>query len=1104
MLKCQSTVRIMNEEATKSAVAAKQRARAVPPSLAMKVSKGFERKTAFLPNEPKLGNDKCQNWLDFWSCFGTLHRQEMRRFDKTGWPVRTICFLWVLGWVLTSPVNGAEAFVRKPAHTVLQPGHDPHRVAVKFRDGLNVRLRNNVLVSTNAQLFANSRPLFDALSAGQWERADAVSEDAIDQMRHQAEQRIGRALPDMNLQFYLTLPAGIETSAVIDSLNELDMVDLAQPVPRCAPLPLPPNYQPLQTNCQAAPIGGGVFNVWSNYGVFGAGVQVADVEYSYNSNHEDLPAIVNLTPNAVDPFNDNNHGTATQGEYGALENGWGTTGIAYGATFYFAGAEYANGYNVGSGITTAASHLRAGDILLIEQQIAGPNTTLAVEDTGGQYGLVPVEWFEPYYNDIVMAVGSGIIVIETGDNGGQNLDDPIYSTGNGGNWPFLPKNATGAIHVGAGASFNGSSTESSRLGYCNYGSLMDMQGWGENIVTTGYGYLYDAEGPNLYYTATFGGTSGATPIVVGEAALLQSIYKNATGQLLTLPQIKMFLRNTASPQMGGAYPVFENIGPLPNVPIALNVVLSNTGPPVVVMHTTNATALLGGIATLTVAASGKQPMGYQWRFLNTNLTDGANVFGSSTADLILLNLTAAQAGNYSVTITNASSTTSATAVLSIVSDPALTPGVTLTNVYTFTDAYDGAGPVGLTPDGLGNLYGMQEYGGTYGYGGVFEFTPATATFSVLYSFIDGTDGAYPFAPLVLGSDGNFYGTTLGDGATDSGTIFNMSPDGTVNPLYSFTGGDDGGTPNGTLAEGPGLVFYGTTYYGGTNGNGVIFTVDSSSDYNVIHTFDFYDGGGPYGGLVLASDGNFYGTTGYGGTSNYGTIFRITPGGTFSNLFSFNNNNGANPSDDLVQGLDGKLYGRTYYGGSYGYGTVYNITTNGAFQLLFSFNGTNGANPYPALIAGHDGNVYGLTQYGGTNGQDGVIYEVTPGGGFDIVARFDGQTGMNPFAPLVRGNDGNFYGTTFGGGYGDGVIFQLSFGSTPSPGFQSVTRSSGQIVLTWSAIPGRSYQVQTTTNLSQGNWTALGVPLTATSTILSTTNVLPQTGQKFYRLDLALP
>jgi serine protease len=1018
-------------------------------------------------------------------------------------PARLLCLLAVLGWVFPGSVNVAAAVVRKPAKTVLQPGHDSNRIAVKFRDGLNVRLRNNILVSTNAQLFANARPLFDALSAGKWERADRVSEEAIDQMRHRAEQRLGRALPDLNLQFYLTLPPGMEAGAVIDRLNQLDTVDLAQPVPRAVRPPLPPNFEPMQTNYEAAPIGSGVFNVWTNYGVFGAGVRVADVEYSFNSGHLDLPAIVNLTPDAVDPFNDTDHGTATLGEISALENGWGTTGIGYGATFYFAGANYESGYNVGSGITTAASQLREGDILMIEQQISGPNTTQGVDDTGGEYGLVPVEWYEPYYNAIVMAVGLGIIVIETADNGGQNLDDPIYSTDNGGNWPFLPQNRSGAIFVGAGASFNGSSTESSPLYYCNYGSRVDMQGWGENIFTTGYGDLYDAEGPNLYYTSSFGGTSGATPTVVGEAALLQSIYQNATGQLLTLPQIKMFLCSTGSPQTGGSYPIFDNIGPLPNLPLAVQTALANTGSPVVVMHTTNATALIGGTETLSIAASGKQPMTWQWRFLNTNLTDGPNVFGSSTADLVLLNLTAAQAGSYSVTVSNSSGTNSATAVLSVISDPSLTPGVTLTNLYTFTDAYDGSGPVGVTSDGFGNLYGTQEYGGTNGYGGIYEFTPSTLSFSVLYSFTDEDDGAYPVVPLVLGSDGNFYGTTTGDGESTFGTIFNISPAGEFNPLHSLTGGSDGGSPEGTLVEGPGGLFYGTAYSGGS-GYGVIFTVDSSGDYQPIHSFDFHHGGGPYGGLVLASDGNFYGTTDYGGTNNDGTLFRLKPDQTFSSLFSFNNTNGASPSDNLVQGMDGKLYGRTYYGGAYGLGTVFSFATNGAFQLLFSFDGTNGANPYPALFAGNDGNLYGLTTYGGANGQDGVIYEVTPGGAFDIVAYFDGLTGSAAFAPSVRGDDGNFYGTTFQGGYDCGVIFRLSFTSTPRPSFQSVTRGNGQINLTCSAVSGRSYQVQTTTNLSQPDWTPLGAALTATNTDFSVIDALPQTGQKFYRLSLDLP
>jgi uncharacterized repeat protein (TIGR03803 family) len=1020
--------------------------------------------------------------------------------SKSDFPTTCRCIVLALcGWFALSVAVAGETAI-KPAHTVIRPGYDPHRITVKFRDGLHVRLRNNVLVSTNAQLFASSQTLFSSLSAGKWERADALSEQAIDQMRQRAQQRLGRALHDLNLQFYLTLPAGMEAGSVIDQLNQLDIVELAQPVPLPQPPPLPPNYEPRQTNCFPSPVGGGIFQVWSNYGVFGAGVRVADVEYSFNSSHEDLPSIVNLDTNAIDPFDDNNHGTATLGEMSALENGWGITGIGYGASFYFAGANYTNGYDVGRGITTAASALRPGDFILVEQQIPGPNTTQALQDGGSQYTLVPVDWCAPFYDRIVTAVGNGIIVIEAAGNGGQNLDDPIYSTGNGGLWPFCPPGRSGALFVGAGASANGRSTESSRLDYSNYGSCVDLQEWGENIFTTGYGDLYDSEGTNLFYTATFGGTSGATPIAVGEAVLLQSIYENATGETLSSGQIRALLRNCARPQTGGAYTAFENIGPMPDLPASISVALATSGPPVIVAQTTNAVALIGGTATLSVAATGGPPV-YQWSFQKNNLTDGATVFGANTADVVLTSLTVAEGGNYAVTISNAQGIASASVALAVISDPALTPGVLLTNIYTFTDLLDGSGPVGLTPDGAGNFYGMQEYGGSGGYGGIFEFTPATGAFTELYAFNYGTDGAYPYAPLVLGSDGNFYGTTSTGGQSGCGAIFSFSPAGNLNVLDNFTVAD-GETPLASLVEASPGLFYGTTHYGGT-GYGVVFSVDSSGSFTVVHAFDYNDGSGPWGGLVQAGDGNFYGTTRYGGSNNDGTIYRIDPSGGFESLFSFVGGNGSSPCGNLVQGLDGKLYGRTYDGGAYNQGTVYSFTTNGVFQSLFSFDGTNGANPFPSLIAGNDGNLYGLTESGGTNGGDGVIYEVTPSGAFDVVARFSGLNGVRPFAPIVRGEDGDFYGTTYSGNYGYGNIFRLSFATTPPPAFQAAVQSSGQISLTWSAVAGRSYQLQSTTNLAAPDWLPLGAPSTATNTVWTATDSVTE-NQKFYRAVMTLP
>ncbi len=1008
--------------------------------------------------------------------------------------------------LLPGSTNLFAGTVIKPATTVLKAYEDPTRIAVKFRDGLYIRLRNNALVSTNVGLFANSKPLFDALSGGRWERADAISEEAMDAMRYRAEQNLGRALPDMNLQFYLTLPAGMDAATVIDRLNQLDIVELAQPVPLAQPAPLPPNFEPLQSYMDVPPVGGGVFQVWTNYGVFGAGIRVGDVEYSFNSNHLDLPAIDNLTPDAVDPFNDNDHGTATLGEIAAIENGWGTTGVGYDVSIYFAGAQYASGYNVGQGITTAASALRPGDILLIEQQIAGPNTTPGVEATGGEYGLIPVDWYQPYYNDIVMAVANGIIVIETTGNGGQNFDDPVYSTGNGGNWPFLPQNRSGAIIVGAGASYEGSSTESSRLYFNNYGSCVDVQNWGENVVTTGYGDLYSAEGPNLYYTSTFGGSSGATPIVVGEVALLQSIYQHATGQLLTAPQIRSLLRGTGSPQTGGTYPIFDNLGPLPDIALAIQTVLANSGPPVVVQQTTNVTSLIGGTAALSVAASGKQPMSYQWSFDGHNLTDNANMVGSTNANLVFINLAAAQAGTYTVTVTNSLGKITVANDLSVISPPWLTPGVNVLNAYSFTAAYDGEAPMGLVADGSGDFFGTEQYGGTNGWGGVFEFTPATANFTVLWSFTDGSDGAAPLTAPTVGSDGNIYGTSSGDDNTNYGAVFFLDTFGDFNVIHSFTGAPDAATPSGTLVEVSPGVFYGATYGGGSENQGTIFEATSDGGYGIIHSFDYTDGAGANGGLVQAGDGLYYGTTAWGGTNGGdGTIYRLNADQTVTSLFSFDGTNGLNPSDDLVVGQDGKLYGRTEGGGANGDGTIFTITTNGVFSTLFSFGGANGIRPHAALFAGNDGNFYGATASGGTNGQDGVIYEITPAGNFQIVAYFNGDNGISAFGPLVRNTDGTLYGTTFNGGaYGAGNIYQLTFAGTPAPDILNVAAGEGRVTLTASGVMGRAYQLLGTTNLDHPAWLPVGNPVTASNIIFTATDNLPAGHQKFYKLEFEQP
>lgn len=198
----------------------------------------------------------------------------------------------------------------------------------------------------------------------------------------------------------------------------------------------------------------------------------------------------------------------------------------------------------------AASTLSQGDIILIEQQLTGPL---------GEY--VPVEWQRHNYDAIVAAVGNGMVVVEAAGNGGQNLDAPAYSTGNGGHYPFLPQNDSGAIIVGAG-----SPMALDRMEFSCFGSRVNLQGWGHSVFTTGYGEWYSAEGRNLHYTCCFSGTSSASPIVASACILLQANHRARYGVPLTPARVRAALIATGTAQSN---PQSGHIGPLPNVPAAI-------------------------------------------------------------------------------------------------------------------------------------------------------------------------------------------------------------------------------------------------------------------------------------------------------------------------------------------------------------------------------------------------------------------------------------------------------------------------------------------------------------------------------------------------------
>ena len=383
------------------------------------------------------------------------------------------------------------------------------------------------------------------------------------------------------------------------------------------------------------------------------------------------------------------------------------------------------------------------------------------------------------------------------------------------------------------------------------------------------------------------------------------------------------------------------------------------------------------------------------------------------------------------------------------------PAQTLTTLHSF-DSTDAANPfAGLVQATDGNFYGTTYSGGAANNGAVFKVTPS-GVFTTLYSFCSQkncTDGALPVGGLIQYSDGNLYGTTGYGGANNRGTVFKISPQSpyTMTVLYNFCNLEacaDGSQPYAGLILGTDGNFYGTTLFGGKNSFGAIFSITPSGALTTLYSFcaksGCLDGASPSGNLIQAADGKFYGTTQSGGANKNnacdvhgcGTVFAFAGGG-LTTLYNFCAQNGCTdgltPNAGVIQASNGYLYGTTNFGGANNNnGTVFKITTSGALTTLYSFCSKSGCpdgqGPTAGLVQATDGNLYGTTDAGGRKGA-GTIYKMNLSGALTTIYTFCIQSGCSdgegPYAALIQGTDGNFYGTTFiGGAHGYGSVFSL--------------------------------------------------------------------------------
>lgn len=299
-------------------------------------------------------------------------------------------------------------------------------------------------------------------------------------------------------------------------------------------------------------------------------------------------------------------------------------------------------------------------------------------------------------------------------------------------------------------------------------------------------------------------------------------------------------------------------------------------------------------------------------------------------------------------------------------------------------------------------------------------------YTVLYNFNCATDGCNPLQPALLaqGEDGVLY-STLASGTSESldGTVTNYMPGGGFSVLYRF-GGADGMGPQSGLTLGFDGDFYGTTTNGGVHGDGTVFRLASGSVTPLYSFANGSDGASPWAPPVQTPDGNLYGVTYNGATP--GTAYKLAPNGTFSVIATLPSKTQA----PLVMNVDGNFYGTTQYGGDSNRGTVFRLSTAGKLKLIHSFDpSVEGGTPIGPVMIAADGNFYGTTSGGGQYSQ-GIVYQLAPGGGYKVIHDFQLLEGSGSTAGLVQGSDGYLYSVMpSGGSKGYGTLYRVNTSGT---------------------------------------------------------------------------